>query len=132
MSYDDYLDRAMDQKPDTEGSAARFSLPDSNLRKEGNVTVFENFQETLDALGREADHVMKYLQNELGTSASIDDRGRVRFTGEFKPRRVQRALTEYADAYVLCSECGLPDTKLVEGDSKLRCEACGATTPAGN
>jgi translation initiation factor 2 subunit 2 len=128
MDYEEQLDRAMAQKPDIEGSESRFEVPEPNVRKEGNVTVYENFQSTLDKLSREQDHVLKFLQNELGTSAQIDESGRARLTGEFGQARVEDTLDEYVDTYVLCSECGLPDTNLVteEGAERLHCEACGA------
>lgn len=128
MSYDEHLDRAMEETPDIEGSQGRFSVPDPEVRQEGNVTVYENFQDTLDRLDRDEDHLMKSLQNELGTSASIDERGRVRLTGEFKQSRVRDALEAYAERYVVCPECGLPDTHLVteQGAEMLQCDACGA------
>jgi translation initiation factor 2 subunit 2 len=134
MSYDEYLDRAIEESPDEMGSASRFSIPDPDVRSEGNVTVFENFQDTVDRLGREASHVMKFLQNEVGTSASIDDAGRLRLTGSFRADRIAEALEAYADAFVLCPECGLPDTKLEteNGATVRRCEACGARSPAGD
>lgn len=134
MGYDDHLDRAMDETPETEGSSSRFSIPDVDVRTEGNVTVYENFRETVDRLGRESDHVMKYLQTELGTSASIDERSRLRLTGSFRQDRIRNAVEAYADAYVLCPECGLPDTKLTteDGAEMLRCEACGARSAAGD
>lgn len=133
MDYEEHLDRALEETPDIQGSAQRFSLPDPEVRQEGNVTVYENLQSTLDTLDREIDHVMKYLQNELGTSASIDERGRLRLTGEFRQSRVQEAMEEYAERFVLCSECGLPDTRLEKenGAEILRCEACGAQSATG-
>jgi len=129
MSYDDYLDRAMSES-DASGSAERFSLPDPELRPDGNFTLFENFQETVTQLDRDDDDVMQYLQSELGTAASIDESGRLRLTGSFKTRRVRTAVSAYADAYELCPECGLPDTKLVETDGTTyrQCEACGERT----
>jgi translation initiation factor 2 subunit 2 len=134
MEYEEQLDRALDASPDIESSGSRFDLPEPDVRQEGNVTVYENFQSTFSTLDREARHVMKYLQNELGTSASIDERGRLRLTGEFRTDRVRSALSEYAEGYVLCSECGLPDTRLEtdNGAKILRCEACGARSAAGN
>ena len=133
MDYEDQLDRALEETPDIEGSGSRFSLPDPEVRQEGNVTVYENFQPTLDTLDREDTHLMKYLQNEMGTSANIDERGRLRLTGEFRPSRVREAIEEYAEGYVLCPECGLPDTRLEteNGAKVLRCEACGARSAAG-
>jgi translation initiation factor 2 subunit 2 len=134
MDYDEQLDRAIEETPDIEEAASRFDLPDPEVRQEGNVTVYENFQSTLDSLDRSGEHVMKYLQNELGTSANIDERGRLRLTGEFRRKRVQEAMEEYAEGYVICSECGLPDTRIEKenGAELIRCEACGARSAAGN
>lgn len=131
MDYDEQLDRAIEESPDIDGSGERFDVPDPEVRQEGNATVYENFQATTKRLGREDDHVMKFLQRELGTSGHIDESGRLRLTGAFSQRRVQEALDEYVDEYVLCSECGLPDTQLEreQGALVLRCEACGAISP---
>ncbi|CAI50248.1 translation initiation factor aIF-2 beta subunit [Natronomonas pharaonis DSM 2160] len=134
MGYEEQLDRALEETPDIEGTAARFSVPDPDVRQEGNATVYENFQPTIDRLDREESHVMKFLQNELGTSANIDERGRLRLTGEFRQARVEEAINDYVEGYVICPECGLPDTRLEKenGAEVLRCEACGARSPAGN
>ncbi|QSG14991.1 translation initiation factor IF-2 subunit beta [Halapricum desulfuricans] len=128
MDYDDMLDRAISETPDIDGGDERFDVPDPDVRQEGNVTVYENFQTTVDRLGREDDHVIKFLQNELGTSGHIDESGRARLTGSFSERRISEALDAYVDEFVLCSECGLPDTKIIreKGAVLLQCEACGA------
>lgn len=128
MDYDEQLDRALSETPDIQGEQSRFEVPDPNVRQEGNVTVYENFQETLNRVDREEDHVLKFFQSELGTSAQIDESGRARFTGDFRLDRVAEALTQYVEDFVLCSECGLPDTNLVrqKGTRVLQCDACGA------
>jgi translation initiation factor 2 subunit 2 len=128
MSYDDYLDRALEETPEIAGGGERFDVPDPDVRQEGNVTVYENFRATVDSLGRDADDVLKFLRNELGTSGHIDESGRARLTGEFGAGRVAAAIEEYSEEYVLCPECGLPDTRLEteQGVTVLRCEACGA------
>lgn len=133
MDYDEMLDRGMEQTPDIEDAGDRFEVPDPEVRPEGNVTVFENFQDTLDTLDRSENHLLKFLQNELGTSAQIDESGRARFTGDFKQRRVADALDAYVDSFVRCPECGLPDTRLVteQGALVLRCDACGALSSTG-
>lgn len=128
MDYEEQLDRALAETPDIQDGETRFEVPDPTVRQEGNVTVYENFQETLDRLDRPENHVLKYLQSELGTSAQIDESGRARLTGEFKQSRVADAVDAYVEAYVKCPECGLPDTNLVreKGTRMLRCDACGA------
>ncbi|MGM0398535.1 MAG: translation initiation factor IF-2 subunit beta [Halobacteriota archaeon] len=128
MDYDEQLERALEDKPEIAGEDVRFDVPDPDVRPEGHVTVYENFQATVDTVGREEEHLLKFLQDELGTSAQIDERGRARLTGEFNERRIQAVLDDYVDTYVLCPECGLPDTKLTteHGAEILECDACGA------
>ena len=128
MEYDDMLDRAIEETPDIESGSDRFDVPEPDVRQEGNATVYENFQATTRRLDRDDDHVMKFLQDELGTSGHIDESGRARLTGEFRQRRISDAIDAYTEEFVICSECGLPDTRLVreQGAVLLRCEACGA------
>lgn len=133
MDYDDQLDRAIDQTPDVQSGESRFEVPEPTLRKDGNFTIVENFQDVVDRLDRDEEHVLKHLQSELGTAAQLDENGRARLTGEFRESRIGDALSAYADAFVLCPECGLPDTQFVtEGGTRmLRCEACGALSSTG-
>jgi translation initiation factor 2 subunit 2 len=131
--YEEQLEEALSVTPDIQDGEARFTIPDPDVRQEGNTTVYENFQTTVDRLDREPELVLKFLQNELGTSAHIDERGRARLTGAFTPDRIGDAIEAFADAYVLCPECGLPDTRLEteQGAETIRCTACGAISPAG-
>lgn len=131
--YDDQLERALDRTPDIEAGRERGSLPAPEVRQEGHATVYENFRSTVDGLERDADAVLAFLQTELGTSAGIDERGRARLTGSFDAERLAEALEAYAEAYVRCPECGLPDTRLVEeqGATMLKCDACGAVSATG-
>lgn len=133
MDYDDQLDRAIDQTPDVQSSESRFEVPEPTLRKDGTFTVVENFQDVVDRLDRDEEHVLKHLQSELGTAAQLDENGRARLTGEFRESRIGDALSAYADTFVLCPECGLPDTRLVteSGTRMIRCEACGALSSTG-
>ncbi|WP_254271520.1 translation initiation factor IF-2 subunit beta [Haloarcula marina] len=133
MDYDDMLDRADEQTPEISGTSERFEVPDPETRTEGNATVVENFQAICDRLNRDPDHVLQFIQTEVGTSAHIDERGRARLKGSFGADRLADVLDAYLDEFVLCPECGLPDTRLErEGDAVLlRCEACGARSPTG-
>ncbi|WP_280536410.1 translation initiation factor IF-2 subunit beta [Halopenitus sp. POP-27] len=133
MGYDDQLDRAIEETSDIQGEDGRFEVPDPEVRSEGHATVVENFQDIADRVDRDPDHVLQFLQGELGTSAGIDERGRARLTGDFRTDRIAAALDDYAEAFVVCPECGLPDTRLVteEGTTRIACDACGARSPTG-
>lgn len=133
MDYDDMLDRGMEATPEIAADSERLSVPDVDVRQEGNVSVIENFGSICDALGRDPERVIKFLQNEVGTSGHIDESGRGRLTGEFDAARLAGAVDAFVTEYVRCSECGLPDTRLErdQGAVLLVCEACGARSPTG-
>jgi translation initiation factor 2 subunit 2 len=128
MDYEKMLDRGMEETPDIVGGSDRFDVPEPDIRQEGHSTVFENFQSVVDKLDRRESHLLKFLQNDLGTSANIDESDRARLTGEFDTDRMAEAVEAYIEQYVLCSECGLPDTNLEreQGAEILQCDACGA------
>ncbi|MFB6300516.1 MAG: translation initiation factor IF-2 subunit beta [Halobacteriales archaeon] len=132
--YEEQLERGLSEVPDIGEGGSRSDLPTPDVRQEGNVTVYENFQATLDKLDRDDDQLLRFLQDELGTSAHIDESGRARLTGEFRSDRIHDAVEEFNQAYVICPECGLPDTQLVEekGAQMLKCDACGALSPTGS
>jgi len=131
MDYDEMLERGIEETPDIESSTGRFEVPDPEVRQEGHATVFENFQSVCRDLGREGGHLLGFLQDELGTSAHIDESQRARLTGEFSETRIRDAVEAYTGRYVLCSECGLPDTEIgrEQGAEILQCAACGAQSP---
>ncbi len=127
MDYEEQLDRAMEHTPDYNSADERFELPYISTRQSGNKTILSNVRQISDTFNREPDHVITFLQNELGTGVSREN-NRALFTGSFSEDRITRHIEEYADVYVLCSQCGLPDTRLESqsGEEVLRCTACGA------
>ncbi|WP_158058764.1 translation initiation factor IF-2 subunit beta [Halorussus halophilus] len=130
MDYSSSLDRAMDDVPDFEGSEERFSYPNADAQKDGAFTRLTNLSDIADALSRDVEHIHSALQRELGTNGKLED-GRARYNGSFSGSDFDHALDSYVEEFVLCSECGLPDTRLVSEDRTLmlRCDACGAFRP---
>jgi len=130
MDYEATLDRAMDELPDFEGSDERLDVPDAEAQKDGAFTRLTNLSTLGDALNREPEHIHSSIQQELGTAGQYED-GRARYNGEFSGADFDAAIDAYIAEYVTCSECGLPDTKLVTENrtQMLRCEACGAFRP---
>ena len=130
MDYEASLERAMENVPDIGGEDQRLDIPDAAPQKDGAFTRFTNMGEIADVLGREAEHLHRFIQRELGTSGKFAN-GRGRYNGNFTQQDFDAAVNAYVDEYVLCSECGLPDTRLVREDRTpmLRCDACGAFRP---
>ncbi|WP_136716587.1 translation initiation factor IF-2 subunit beta [Halorientalis salina] len=130
MDYEATLDRAYEELPERSASQKRLQIPDPAVQEDGAFTRLTNLKAIADALSREAEHVHRFVQREFGTNGSFDD-DRSRYNGSFDEGDFEAALDHYAEEYVVCSECGLPDTKLTTEDrtQMLRCEACGAFRP---
>jgi len=130
QSYESLLKRAKEALPTPVSSGERFQVPEADLIVEGKTTVLRNFLDITTAINREPDQVLQYLLRELGTAGSLEDR-RVVFKGKVTGQQVADRLKSYIDTYVICSECGRPDTRLVKEDriAILECDACGARRP---
>jgi translation initiation factor 2 subunit 2 len=133
MTDDDYLsllDRAKNCLPETIESHERFSLPELDVLQEGKITVIRNFIDITNKLRREPLHVLQYLLRELGTPGNVEDRRAV-LKAKLSVSQISDRIQEYTDTFVICSECGLPDTHMLkEGRTLvLECEACGARRP---
>jgi len=130
MEYDSSLDRALDAVPDIGSAGDRLSVPDAAAQRDGAFTRFTNLDAVADALNRETDHVHRFVQQNLATSGKLSE-GVGRYNGNFDAADFERVIEEYTEEYVRCSECGLPDTRLVQEDRTLmlRCDACGAFRP---
>jgi translation initiation factor 2 subunit 2 len=128
--YDNLLRRAMEQVPETVKEHERFKLPELEIVSEGNQTIFRNFRAFVDAIDRDPQHLYKFLVKELGTAGTVQG-DRLIFKGRITGEMLQRRIDEYLKIYVLCYECGSPDTELrKEGRIEmLHCKACGAMRP---
>ena len=133
MADDDYLsllDRAKGQLPETIEKHERFTVPEPDIFQEGKTTVIKNWGDITDALRREPEHLLQYLLRELGTPGTIEGR-RVVFKARLAPVQIAERINSYTETFVLCSECGRPDTHIVKEGRILilECEACGAHRP---
>lgn len=130
FDYGALLDRAKKDLPQTLEAHDRFQVPEPDVMIEGKTTVIRNFGAIVETLRREPEHVYGYLLRELGTAGSLEG-SRVVFKGKVAMAQVVDRIKSYVDEYVLCSECGRPDTRIVK-DGRiliLTCETCGAHRP---
>ncbi|MFP4000968.1 MAG: translation initiation factor IF-2 subunit beta [Thermoplasmata archaeon] len=132
-SYDDYgelLDTAREKIPEEISEHERFEVPDIDIFQEGNTTIFKNFTDVADQLNRAPEKFLKFLLGELGTAGEKEN-GRVVFKGKISSKKIENKIEDYVEKYVLCPECGRPDTRLVKEDRVdiIKCDACGAHGP---
>src|SRR3989344_49557 len=128
MKYEELLDRALKQMPEKqENSGERFEIPRAQSRIEGNKTFLENFSQIVSTLRRDSVHLLKFLSRELAAPAQVDER-RLIFVGTIGAERISQKIEAYAREFVICRECGKPDTEFVKKQRFLfvHCLACGA------
>jgi translation initiation factor 2 subunit 2 len=133
MPDDDYLSllgRAKESLPETIEKHERFKVPEPEILLEGKITVVRNFGAIIDALRREPEHLLQYLLRELGTPGYIEGQ-RLVLKAKLTPQQVTDRILSYTETFVLCSECGRPDTRIVKEGRilTLECDACGAHRP---
>lgn len=127
MDYEQLLDEAYKKIKKIE-STERFEIPQIESTIEGNKTIVSNLQAIASKLSREADHIVKFLTRELAAYALFKG-NRLIFNTRLSQKNLQDKLADYVKEFVLCRECGKPDTQLVKKDRLLfiKCSACGAT-----
>jgi translation initiation factor 2 subunit 2 len=127
MDYETLLNKAYEKLPKIEETTERFEVPSVDIMIQGRQTIIKNFSQICEILRRKPKHLLKFLTKELATPAGFDG-VRATFQSKLPQKLIQNKLEVYIRDYVICKECGKPDTKLIKEDriTFLKCEACGA------
>ena len=126
--YEWMLERAYENIPkDLYETSERFEIPKVSVEYSGNRTYIVNFSKIAQVLSRDANHILRFFNKELATFGQFDGQ-RAIFVGKFSKNILQKKLEKYAKTYVICPQCGKPDTKLIKEGRILfiECMACGA------
>ncbi|HLC33273.1 MAG TPA: translation initiation factor IF-2 subunit beta [Candidatus Nanoarchaeia archaeon] len=130
MEYEQLLKRARERLPTSVFEKERFEIPKAKGHLEGNKTVISNFVQIAGVLRRPVDHLLKFTLKELATPGEL--RGGFLILGsKLAATRINEKVRQYAHEFVLCPDCGKPDTEIrKEGDfSFIKCSACGKQHP---
>ncbi len=124
------LKRGISQLPESVFEKQRFEIPKALGQIQGNKTIISNFRQIASALRRPVEHLLKYLLKELATPGELTQSGLI-IGSKVPASRVNEKIRQYAEEFVLCMECGKPDTQIIteEDISHLKCLACGAKRP---
>ncbi|MBI4983525.1 translation initiation factor IF-2 subunit beta [Candidatus Woesearchaeota archaeon] len=131
--YEQMLQKAEQELPEKMPGSERFVIEKVIGHIEGNKTVIVNLKKIAKSLGRDENHLLKYLLRELATPGKWDGE-RVIFGTKVSASTINKKIKKYASEFVYCSECGKPDTQLTEEKRiiYLKCLACGAKKPVKN
>lgn len=111
-------------------STGRFETPKIEGHYEGKKTILTNFSQIVSKLRRKPEHFQKFLLKELAASGNLD-KNRLILNIKVPREKINQKIEKYAKEYVLCKECGKPDTELIKEDriNFIHCLACGAKHP---
>lgn len=127
MEYEKLLEQAYKQIKKPEGNSERFEIPKVDGHYEGKKTIITNFSQMASYLRRSPDHFQKYLLRELAASGHVEG-DRLLLNIKVPREKINQKIEQYTKEFVLCRECGKPDTELKREDrlTFLHCLACGA------
>jgi len=127
MDYESMLERGKKSLPEISMATERFVVPKIAGHLEGNKTVISNFFQIASVIGRNPDHLLKYISREMAAKGEYKKQLLI-FNTKLPSAKMNEKIEQYVDTYVICKECGKPDTKLVKEGSVvfIRCQACGA------
>ncbi len=131
LDYEKLLARALDNIPEEDRIGdVRWAVPAIDLMYEGRTTVWKNFGDIMDTIRRDPIHVLSQILRSMGSAGSQEGR-RVVFKSVITADKLKEKLDEYVTTYVICGECGKPDTHLIKESRTqvIACEACGAKRP---
>ena len=127
-SYKTMLEEVRKNLPEAVFIKERFEIPKILGHIQGNRTIIINFIQIASTLRRDVEHLLKYILKELATPGEIKKSGALILGTKVPASRINEKIRQYANEFVLCLECGKPDTK-IEKDGVLtymKCTACGA------
>ena len=106
----------------------RFEIPKVLGHVQGSRTIITNFLQIASTLRRDHEHLLKYVLKELATPGEIKKSGALIIGTKVPASRINEKVRQYTNEFVLCFECGKPDTKLEKEGELLymKCTACGA------
>ena len=126
-TYEEMLEQAYKKVKPVESHIERFEIPKAEGMIEGNKTIITNFTQICSYLRRKPEHLAKYLQRELASPGLIENE-RLILTRKTPSFKINEKIADYVKEFVICKECGKPDTELIKQDEFLfvKCFACGA------
>jgi translation initiation factor 2 subunit 2 len=127
-SYEELLKAALTKvKPIESKAFDRFDIPRSQSIVEGKKTIINNFKQISAYIRRSPEHLLKYLLKELATPGVLKG-DRLIMQKKATNEAIDNKIKAYSQEFVICKECGKPDTELMRQDSYyfVHCLACGA------
>lgn len=128
MGYEELLEKAFTELPTLSKEKSDFQIPEADSLVQGSKTIIKNMDQIADKARRSKDEIAKYLTKELAAPISINNQV-LEINAKISASALNEKIKRYFEVYVVCKECGKPDTHIAgraRGYVTIACEACGA------
>jgi translation initiation factor 2 subunit 2 len=112
MDYKEMLKKARSNLPQYTG-AERFEVPKPQVHQSGKLTYIRNFSDMARTLRREPKQIAKYLFKSLAVPGMVKGSELI-LQGKVGYSMLEQRIQDYVKEFVLCHECGKPDTNISE------------------
>ncbi len=128
--YEKLLDSAYKKVKAIDTSSERFEIPKVVGHFEGKKTILTNFFQIASHLRRKPEPFQKFILKELAASGQREG-DRLILNIKVPSLKINSKIEQYAKEFVICRECGKPDTQIIKEDriNFVHCLACGAKHP---
>ena len=125
--YEKLLNEAYGKVKQINVSSNRFEIPKIQGHFEGRKTILTNFFQIASHIRRNPEHFQKFILKELAASGQREG-DRLVLNTKVPSSKIIQKIEQYVKEFVLCKECGKPDTELKKEDrlTFIKCLACGA------
>ncbi|MBI2043541.1 translation initiation factor IF-2 subunit beta [Candidatus Pacearchaeota archaeon] len=125
--YEKLLDEAYKKVKQVASSSERFEIPKVEGHFEGKKTIVSNFFHIAEHIRRNPEHFQKFILRELAASGQRES-DRLVLNNKIPSEKINQKIEQYMKEFVICRECGKPDTELIREDrlTFIKCSACGA------
>ena len=126
-AYEKLLNQAYEKVKQVDISSSRFEILKIEGHFEGRKTILTNFFQIATQLRRKPEHFQKFMLRELAASGQREG-DRLVLNIKVPRSKINQKIEQYAKEFVICKECGKPDTELTKEDrlAFIHCLACGA------
>jgi len=128
MDYEKLLEKAKKEMPQVALEKERFEIPKIKGHLQGNKTILSNFVQIAGIFGRKPEQMLKFVLKEIAAPGEMKKSGSVMIGAKVPANKINEKIRKFAYEFVLCHECGKPDTKIIKegGVTFIRCMACGS------
>ncbi len=125
--YNALLNRAKEKIPEELAQTERLEIPKVKGHVQGTKTIIVNLLQIAKITDRDPAHLLKFLLKELATAGETKGQNTT-FNNKIPSKKLNEKIEKYTKLFVICKECGKPETKLIKEDgiNQIKCNACGA------